>query len=116
MKFEEEEMSKEKFDLHKLTIMLDKCEDDLKLALEYMEEHEKDFEKDCDLRTIKFFLTKFVRGGDLSDLQKINFMLYQKEKLAKAKALLKEWIVCHGGTKEFHSALQDKTEDFLKEA
>ena len=35
--------------------------------------------------------------------------------LIKAKELLKEWIICHGGTREFHSALQDKTETFLKE-
>ena len=41
-----DEKMAEEFDLHKLTIMLDKCEDDLKLALEYMEDHEKDFEKD----------------------------------------------------------------------
>ena len=98
---------KENFNLNQLTIMLDKCEDDLKLALEYMEEHEKDFEKDCDLRTIKFFLTKFVRGGDLSDLQKINFMLYQKEKLAKAKALL--------SVMQFRRILQRQCSDrFLK--
>lgn len=38
-----------------------------------------------------------------------------KQMLEEAVELLKEWIVCHGGTKEFHSALQDKTEDFLKE-
>ena len=68
----------EEFDLHKLTIMLDKCEDDLKLALEYMEDHEA--ELDGDLLMIKSFLTKFVREGDLSMLQAINFMLYQKEK------------------------------------
>ena len=75
---------KENFNLNQLTIMLDKCEDDLKLALEYMEEHEKDFEKDCELRTIRIFLAKFVRGGGLSDLQKINFMLYQKEGMYEA--------------------------------
>ena len=38
-----------------------------------------------------------------------------KQMLEEAKELLKEWIVCHGGTREFHSALQDKTEQFLKE-
>ncbi len=37
------------------------------------------------------------------------------DNLVKAKELLKEWIIYHGGTKEFHSALQDKTEAFLKE-
>ena len=69
---------KENFNLHQLTIMLDKCEDDLKLALEYMEDHEA--ELDGELLAIKSFLTKFVREGGLSMLQAINFMLYQKEK------------------------------------
>lgn len=76
-------MSEEKFDLHKLTIMLDRCEDELKLALEYMEEHEKDFEKDYELKTIKAFLTEYVRKGGISDLQKINFMLWMKEEKEK---------------------------------
>lgn len=38
-----------------------------------------------------------------------------KQMLEEAIELLKEWIVCHGGTRKFHSALQDKTEQFLKE-
>ena len=40
---------------------------------------------------------------------------YEELMLEDAKELLKEWIVCHGGTREFHSSLQDKTETFLKE-
>lgn len=57
-----------------------RCEfsDDLKVALEYMEDHEA--ELDGELLMIKPFLTKFVREGGLSMLQAINFMLFQKEK------------------------------------
>ena len=46
-------MNKEKFDLHKLAVMLDNCEDELKVALEYMEEHQAEFERDFFLSCIQ---------------------------------------------------------------
>lgn len=78
-------MSKEKFDLHKLVVMLDNCEDELKVALEYMQEHQPEFERDFELYSIMGFLKGFVRDGGISNLQKINFMLYQKEHIEELK-------------------------------
>ena len=78
-------MNKEKFDLHKLVVMLDNCEDNLKDALEYMQEHQPEFEQDFELYSIMGFLKSFVRNGGISDLQKINFMLYQKEHIEELK-------------------------------
>ena len=75
----------EKFNLHKLTMMLDRCEDELKIALEYMEDHPETLVKDCELRSIKIFLEDFVRHGGIRPLQAINFMLYQKEEIEEAK-------------------------------
>lgn len=78
-------MNKERFDLHKLVVMLDDCEDKLKVALEYMEEHKSELERDFELCSIMGFLKSFVRNGGISDLQKINFMLYQKEHIEELK-------------------------------
>lgn len=75
----------DEFDLHKLTMMLDLCEDELKIALEYMEDHPEALVKDTGLRSIKTFLTKFVREGGIDMLQAINCMLYLKEKEEEAK-------------------------------
>ena len=76
---------KEDFNLHKVSIMLDRCEDDLKVALEYLEAFEEENKSDSELRGIQTFLTKFVRKGGIDMLQAINFMLYQKEKLEEGK-------------------------------
>jgi hypothetical protein len=78
-------MGKNKFDLHKLVLMLDNCEDELKVALEYMEEHKPELERDYELYSIMGFLEKFVRNGGILDLQKINFMLYLKEHIEELK-------------------------------
>ena len=64
----------------------------------------------------KSFLKRIRAKFNLGELERKEIEEYlDGEQLNKAKALLKEWIVCHGGTREFHSALQDKTEEFLKE-
>jgi len=78
-------MNKERFNLHKLVVMLDDCEDKLKVAFEYMEEHKPEFEQDFELYSIMGFLKSFVRNGGISDLQKINFMLYQQEHIKDLK-------------------------------
>ncbi len=80
-----EDFKEDEFELHKLTMMLDRCEDELKIALEYMEDHPETLVKDCELRGIKVFLENFVRHGGIHPLQAINFMLYQKEKIEEAK-------------------------------
>lgn len=75
----------DEFDLHKLTMMLDRCEDELKIALEYMEDHPEALVRDTVLRSIKIFLTKFVREGGIDMLQAINCMLYLRESIEEAK-------------------------------
>lgn len=80
-----EYFKEDEFELHKLTMMLDRCEDELKIALEYMEDHPEALVKDYDLRSIKIFLEDFVRNGGIRPLQAINYMLYIKEKLEEAK-------------------------------
>jgi hypothetical protein len=80
-----EYFKEDEFELHKLTMMLDRCEDELKIALEYMEDHPEAIVKDTGLRSIKIFLTKFVREGGIDMLQAINCMLYLKEKEEEAK-------------------------------
>lgn len=89
---------------------------------------QKEYDNKCLTQKIQFIKELQEENAELKDVANKLFdewcrgddpcphLKKRDDRLTKAKALLKEWIIYRGGTREFHSTLQDKTEDFLKES
>ena len=114
-------MGKRIAELEKINAELKADNDARKFAMAMSEKVEKQLRKEnAELKqkveNQKSFLKRIKAKFNLGKLERKEIEEYlDGEQLTKAKALLKEWIIYRGGTREFHSALQDKTEEFLKE-